>query len=111
MNLKLVNADELNISVNFQRNIANHSFTSYVYSTQITGTGGGLGSFSSIGQTIVAPTIGIPDPAGGAMVLGFAEWQTALLTPGQTYRWYLRWVAPGDITRTVLSGTVEAVAP
>lgn len=106
-----MSGDECNIALNLQRSVAGYTFTSFIYRTDITGTGGGLGSISSIGQTVVAPTIGISDASTGAMVLGLSETQTAQLSPGTNYRWFLRWVAPGEITRTIVSGSVTAVAP
>jgi hypothetical protein len=45
------------------------------------------------------------------MTVALSETQTNLLSPSSTYRWYLRWVAPGQITRTIISGSVTAVAP
>ena len=103
--------DECNVALNLQRSVAGYSFTSYIYQSDITGTGGGAGSINGIGQTVTAPTIGITDAAAGLMVLGLSEAQTSLLSPGTSYRWYLRWVAPGQITRTIISGSVTAVAP
>jgi hypothetical protein len=106
-----VSGDECNVALNLQRSVAGYTFTSFIYQTSITGTGGGAGSINSIGQTVVAPTIGISNASTGAMILGLSEAQTALLSPTQNYRWYLRWVAPGEITRTIISGSVTAVAP
>ena len=88
-----------------------YTFTSFIYQTDITSTGGGLAGLSSIGRTVTAPTIGITNATTGAMILGLSEAQTALLSPNSNYRWYLRWVAPGEITRTIVSGSVTAVAP
>jgi len=88
-----------------------YTFTSFIYQTDITSTGGGLVGVSSIGRTVTAPTIGITNATTGAMILGLSEAQTALLSPNSNYRWYLRWVAPGEITRTIVSGSVTAVAP
>jgi hypothetical protein len=107
-----VPGDECNVALNLQRSVAGYTFTSFIYRSSITGTGGGgAGAINSIGQTVVAPTIGISDASTGAMILGLSEAQTALLSPNQNYRWYLRWVAPGEITRTIISGSVTAVAP
>lgn len=103
--------DECNVALNLQRSVVGYTFTSFIYQSDITGTGGGAGSINGIGQTVTAPTIGITDASTGAMVLGLSETQTALLSPTQNYRWYLRWVAPGEITRTIISGSVTAVAP
>ena len=111
LNLRFVKGDEVNIAVTLQRDITSYYFESYVYESTTTGTGGGLESLIGIGTTVTAPTIGITTPTTGSMVIGLSEVQTNLLTPGQDYRWYLRWVAPGEITRTILSGSVTAVAP
>lgn len=111
MGLTFVSGDECNIALNLQRSVVGYTFTSFIYRTDITGTGGGVGSINSIGQTVVAPTIGISNASTGAMVLGLSESQTAQLSPSTNYRWFLRWVAPGEITRTIVSGSVTAVAP
>jgi len=111
LNLRFVKGDEVNVAVNLNRDVTSHVFESYVYQSLITGTGGGLGSLIGIGTTVTAPTIGITTGTAGLMVIGLSEVQTNLLTPGQDYRWYLRWIAPGELTRTILSGSVTAVAP
>ena len=111
LGLQFVSGDEVNVAVNLQRDVQNYSFTSYVYRSNLVGTGGGVGAFSTIGATVVQPTIGIVDATTGSMVIGLSESQTAQLIPGNSYRWFLRWVAPGEITRTIVSGDVTAVAP
>lgn len=97
--------------MNLQRDITSHTFTSYIYRSTATGTGGGMGAINSFGQTVTAPTIGITNVTAGSMIIGLSETQTALLSPNENYRWFLRWVAPGEITRTIVSGSVTAVAP
>jgi hypothetical protein len=111
LNLRAVRGDEWNISISLQRNVSGYSWESYIYQSDTTTEGGGVGSLSGVGTTITQPTIGIPDPTTGSMVIGLSETQTKLLSPTQTYRWYLRWIAPGEITRTIISGSVTAVAP
>jgi hypothetical protein len=111
LNVTAVNGDECNIALSLQRNISGYSWESYVYRSEVTTTGGGVGSLSGLGVTVVQPTIGISDTANGTMVIGLNETQTRSLTPGVGYRWYLRWVAPGQITRTIVSGNVTTVAP
>jgi len=39
------------------------------------------------------------------------ENQTYAISPTGVSRWYLRWVSPGGVTRTVLSGVVQAQNP
>ena len=111
LNLRAVNGDEWNIAISLQRNVTGYSWESYIYESATTTQGGGSGALSGIGTTITQPTIGISDASTGSMVIGLTETQTRLLSPTQTYRWYLRWVAPGEITRTIISGSVTAVAP
>lgn len=111
LNIRCVRADEVNVAVNLNRDVTGHTFESYVYNaTQVFGAGG-VGGLSGVGTTITAPTIGITNLTAGSMIIGLTEAQTSLLYPGGSYRWYLRWVAPGELTRTILAGTVTAVAP
>jgi hypothetical protein len=111
LNLRAVRGDEWNIAISLERNVSGYSWESYIYQSDTTTTGGGAGVLSGVGTTITQPTIGISNASTGAMVIGLTETQTNLLSPTQTYRWYLRWVAPGEITRTIISGSVTAVAP
>jgi len=111
LDIRLIPSDEVNIALNLQRSVAGYTFTSFIYETDTTSTDGGLIGFGSIGRTITSPTIGITNATTGEMVLGLSEDQTGLLSTGTSYRWYLRWVAPGVITRTIISGSVTAVAP
>jgi hypothetical protein len=111
LEIRLVPSDEVNIALNLQRSVVGYTFTSFIYETDTTSTGGGLLGINGIGRTITAPTIGITNATTGEMVLGLSEAQTGLLSPNTSYRWYLRWVAPGVITRTIISGSVTAVAP
>jgi hypothetical protein len=106
-----VNGDVVNLAVTLQTNITGYSFESYIYQSATTTAGGGAGSLSGIGATVTQPTIGISNATTGAMIIGLSENQTRILSPGKTYRWYLRWISPTDITRTILSGSITAVAP
>lgn len=111
LNFRIVAGDEVNAAVNLNRDISNYSFSTVVYLAGATGVGGGNGSVTSIGRTITRPTLGIVAATAGQMVVGLSETQTMMLVPGTPYRWYLRAVAPGDVTRTILSGDVVTVAP
>lgn len=111
LGLQFVSGDEVNVAVNLQRDVQGYTFSSYIYRATTVGVGGGGNAFSTIGQTVVQPTIGIVSATAGSMIIGLSEQQTLALTPGTGYRWFLRWVAPGDITRTIVSGSVTPVAP
>lgn len=111
LNFRIVNADEVNAAVTLNRDVTGYQFSTVIYSTTVRGAGGGDGFVTSIGATVTAPTLGIVSQTAGTMIVGLSETQTAMLVPGQTYRWYLRAVAPGDVTRTILSGDIITVAP
>jgi hypothetical protein len=44
----------------------------------------------------------------GQIRLSLDETASAALSAG-SYRWLLRWVAPGDVTRTIINGSLELV--
>lgn len=112
LGVRLVPGDELNFAVNLGMDVTGYTFTSLIYRATATGAGGGsVNTIYGVGTTVTAPVISIVSPTAGAVMVGMNETQTALLTPGGNYRWFLRWVAPGDITRTILGGTVTSVAP
>lgn len=111
LNIRCVNGDELNAAVDVNRDVTGYSFTTVIYSTTVRGAGGGDGSLVSIGSTITTPSLQVVSPTAGQMLIGLTETQTAMLVPGNTYRWYIRAVAPGAITRTIVSGDVVTVAP
>lgn len=112
LNFRVVSGDEITVALNLNQDITGYTFTSQIYQANVVGYGGGGGSsLTSIGQTVTQPTLGIVSATAGTMLVGMSEYQTSLLTPGTTYRWYLRAVAPGEITRTLLAGEYTTVAP
>ena len=63
------------------------------------------------GRFVTAFTVEQTDLSDGRINLRLNETQTNLFVNTVPYRWYLRWTAPGDITRTVISGFLVAVNP
>jgi hypothetical protein len=107
-----VQGDEIAIALDFDRNLTGYSITTNVYVTQVFASGGGGSSFvETVGAT--AATFGITNTnlAAGQITIGLNETQTASLSPGIAYRWFMRWIDTGMVTRTVLSGAVTVVAP
>jgi hypothetical protein len=45
------------------------------------------------------------------VVCTLTETQTALLDANGNYRWFLRWVSPGGVTRTIVSGQIDVRLP
>lgn len=61
------------------------------------------------GNTVSAMAASITDAALGKCSVSLTDTQTSSLAAG-TYGWRLNWVAPGDIQRTALKGTMEVDA-
>jgi hypothetical protein len=111
LGITFVSGDEVNIAVDFSNDLTGHTFQNAIYVSGNIASGGGGGAVNSIGATVTSFNITQTNLASGQISLGLTEQQTSMLTPANTYRWYLRWVSPGSVTRTVLSGPVTPVAP
>jgi hypothetical protein len=111
LDLVFIKSDEVNVALNLQRNITGYTLTSAIFDATPNAIAGGFGSQAAFGATVVQPTIGVVNASTGELILGLSEAQTGTLSTTGSYRWYLRWVAPGDITRTIVSGSVTASAP
>ena len=66
---------------------------------------------TGIGETATTFAIENTNLAAGQITIGLSESQTIALSPAIAYRWYMRWVDGGGVTRTVLSGTVTVANP
>lgn len=88
-----------------------YTWECYVYYKQVATDGGGIVTIGRNQILIFQPTVGVVNATSGSLVIGFSETQTRLLYPDSEYNWYLRWVAPGQITRTIVSGTLTARYP
>ncbi len=112
MDFAFVAGDEVNVALDFSNDITGYQFHNAIYvSGNLASGGGGAGFVNTVGQTATAFVVTPVDLAAGKIVIGLSEAQTAALSPANNYRWYLRWVSPGLVTRTVLSGAVRPVAP
>lgn len=112
LDITFVQGDEVAVALDFDRDLAGYSITAPIYVTAVFASGGGGSSFvETVGQVATNFVVSATNLAQGQLLMGLAESQTALLSPGIAYRWYLRWVDPGLVTRTVLSGTVTVVNP
>lgn len=112
LDITFVQGDEVAIALDFDRDLTGYSITAPIYVTAVFASGGGGSSFvETVGQVATNFVVSATNLAQGQLLMGLSESQTALLSPGIAYRWYLRWVDPGLVTRTVLSGTVTVVNP
>ena len=106
LNLQFVRGDEFWFTVDASIDLTNYTFQSSIYkATNI--TNGIVTSSQQVLQFTITPI----DLAAGQLNLSLQESQTLSLNPNDRLRWYLRWIAPGVVTRTVLSGTITVGDP
>lgn len=112
LDVTFVVGDEVNIGLDFTNDLTSYSFQNAIYVSGNLATGGGGNGFvNAVGATVTSFTVTPTDIPAGKIGIGLTETQTAALSPANRYRWYLRWVSPGNVTRTVLSGQITPVAP
>lgn len=104
--------DEVNFTIDLDVDVSNYTFTAGVYVVGTSGFfGGGGGVVTEMGALAFTPTVTVANAAAGTLTWGASETQTSGLVAGISYRHYLRWVAPGGVTRTIVSGAYVPVAP
>lgn len=104
--------DEISFTIDLDVNVTGYSFTSGVYVVSTQGfQGAGGGTAPGVGAVAFTPVITVANAANGTLTWGAGETQTGALSAGVRYRHYVRWVAPGGITRTIISGEYIPVAP
>ena len=106
LTIELVRGDELNFVAQFPSlDLSAYTLSAGVYDSTATGV--------TIYQTpalykSVATAGGVTTTS---VSVGLTESQTTALAADGRYRWFLRWVSPGGVTRTILSGEVAAQNP
>lgn len=106
--LAIVRGDEVSFSAVFDGvNLTGYTVTAGVYS--------GFGS-TATETLVVTPTVTVTTNSASGVTsstvqVSMTETQTYAISPTGVSRWFLRWVSPGGVTRTVLSGTVQAQNP
>lgn len=105
--------DEVAIAIDFgNRDLTGYTITAPIYVTAVyASSGGGQGLVTTVGATATSFVVQPTDLSQGQVTIALSETQTGNLSPGIAYRWYMRWVSPALVTRTVLSGTVTVTNP
>jgi hypothetical protein len=113
LDVTFVVGDEINIAINLGQSITGYTLQSAVYVASSSGfAGGGGGTVTTVGATAATPTIQVVTASSGSVIWSLTETQTSALSPGITYRWYLRWITPStSMTRTILAGLCIPKAP
>lgn len=108
LDLRLVRGDEVTFSAVFAGvDLTGFTVTAAVYS--------GFGA-TATDTPVATPTVTVTMATANSVTsstvqISMTETQTLAISPTGSNRWFLRWVSPGGVTRTVLSGTVTASNP
>jgi hypothetical protein len=111
LNISLTVGDEFGMLADLSIDTTGFTWTAIVYEAATSVSFSNPGGVPTQGATAATFSVTVVSAAAGQVNLSLTEIQTAALTPAKTYRWYLRGVAPGVVTRTYLSGTLKAYAP
>lgn len=106
LGLQLVRGDEITFTATF----AAIDLSAYTLSA---------GVYTGFGATLVdvaAPTVTKTTTTSGGVTstivtINLTEAQTMAISSTTPTRWYLRWVSPENVTRTILAGSVDARNP
>lgn len=111
LDLEFVIGDEFSFDLDFDENITNYTFSAkLILVTAFSANGDPLVTENVTDFTVIPVSL-----AAGQISLTLNETQTGALSPSRVengvtvvnaYRWSLRWVAPGTITKTVRAGRV-----
>lgn len=111
LDLSVTQGDEFGLLLTFQdTDLTGYSWTAIVYETTRTVSSQFPGGIDTAGDTAATFVVTEQDAAAGQITLTLQESVTAGLSETATYRWYLRGVAPGTVTRTYVSGTFAVKA-
>lgn len=104
--------DEIAIALDFDRDLTGYTIAAPIYVAAVyASAGGGQGLVTTVGATATSFVVQPTNLAQGQLTIALSETQTGSLSSGIAYRWYMRWVSPSLVTRTVLSGTVTVANP
>lgn len=101
LNLSFIRGDEFWFTIDADIDLTGYQFSSSIYKVTSV-TNGVITGTQEVAQFTITPI----NLATGQLNLSLQETQTAALTTTEKLRWYFRWVGPGVVTRTVLSGNL-----
>lgn len=106
LDVVFVQGDELSLLLDFDQDLSGYTFETRII--EVLGvSGGNVTSYNNV-MLFTQTVVSLPD---GQLNLSLTEQQTQSLSLTGNYRWFMRWIAPGLITRTVLSGTITVRSP
>lgn len=102
LDLQFVRGDEFGMLLDFDLDLTGYTITTNIYEVGVIVAGVPTAG-PSFGSFVLTPV----DLPTGKINLSLQEATTLSLNTAKSYRWYLRWVAPGAVTRTILSGSLS----
>jgi hypothetical protein len=111
LNLVVLKGDEFTMDVTFSTSLVGYTWESEIFESTKTVNSNYPGGLSTEGDNAGTFTVTVSDAVAGELNLSLDETITAALSEATAYRWYLRGVAPGAVTRTYVSGTFTVRAP
>lgn len=106
LGLAFVRGDEVTFSADFPGvDLTNYTVSAKVYTAA-------RGDVTIVTTPTTTKTVTTTNGVTTSTVqVSLTETQTEAISAVTTTRWYLRWVSPGNVTRTVVSGQVLAQNP
>jgi hypothetical protein len=111
LNISLTVGDEFGMLADLDIDTTGFTWTALVYEATPSVSFVNPSGVSTQGATAATFSVTVVNAAAGQVNLSLTELQTVALSPATSYRWYLRGVSAGLVTRTYLSGTLKAYAP
>lgn len=113
LNVTVVKGDEVSIAVDVDpTDLTGYTIEAPIYVKGVFASGvGGVNAVESVDSVATNFAISYTNQSQGQLILGLSELQTGGLSTGVEYRWYLRWVSPGLVTRTILAGEFNLINP
>lgn len=116
LDLTVCKGDEFGCAFEFAesgaaKDLTGYTFTAAVFEITRTVNSSYPGGFDSQGADVESFAITYTNLPNGELSLALTETQTAAISETGTYRWFLRGVAPGTITRTYISGSFTVRTP
>lgn len=110
--IELVRGDELSFVVRVNADLTGYTITAGVFNAAVTEWTPDDDEFApDLEVDIETVTIGEEEVTRTDITVSFTEEHTEALSVRQSWRWYLRWVSPGNVTRAFVSGEVRSRNP
>jgi hypothetical protein len=111
LNLVALKGDQFGADFTFSISLVSYTWQAEVFETTRTVNSNYPGGLSTEGDTAATFAVNVVDAAAGELNLSLDETVTAGLEESTAYRWFLRGVAPGAVTRTYISGKFTVRTP